>query len=390
MMFRADRPTVLSRLAASAALACVGLITAIPTGPALAKEQFDISSKATTLNAEVVAQFDEPWAMTFIPDGTALVTTKPGKLFHVTQAGKKTEVSGMWEVAYGGQGGLGDVVLHPQFAENSLVYISNAETLDKGRTFGAVVVRARLDRSGDAPRLTDVEKIWTQAPKMSGRGHYSHRIAFDDNGMLFITSGDRQKQTPAQRWDQSLGKVIRLNDDGSVPGDNPWQDKGELAKSFFSTGHRNLLGIAFDDDGRLWTHEMGPRHGDELNLTERGKNYGWPVVSNGDNYSGIPIPDHPTRTEFEKPEAFWVPAISPAGFVIYSGDTFADWKGDGFMGGLSSRALVRVDINGTSAKEAERFRWGKRVREVEQGPNGAIWVLEDGGGGRLLKLTPKS
>ncbi|MGF1476554.1 MAG: PQQ-dependent sugar dehydrogenase [Geminicoccaceae bacterium] len=357
----------------------------------VAAETLELTGKSSgSVSAEVITTFDEPWAMTFLPDGTMLVTTKPGTLFHVTQDGTKTEVEGMWEVAYGGQGGLGDVVLHPDFAKNDLVYISNAETLDQGSTFGAVVSRAKLDRSGDTPKLTEIEKIWTQEPKLSGRGHYSHRIAFSPDGMLFITSGDRQKQRPAQNIDQALGKVIRLNEDGSVPDNNPWQDQGELAKTYWSVGHRNMLGIDFDSEGRLWTHEMGPRHGDELNLVVEGGNYGWPIVSNGDNYSGIPIPDHETRPEFLAPKAFWVPAISPAGFVIYDGDMFPEWQGDGFIGGLSSQALVRVDIEGESAREVERFEWGKRVREIEQGPDGALWVLEDQGGARLLKLTPTS
>ena len=246
----------------------------------------------------------------------------------------------------------------------------------------------KKEASGDAPKLTGVERIWVQEPKVSGNGHFSHRIAFGQDGKLFITSGDRQKQTPAQDFEQALGKIIRLNEDGTVPADNPWQDNGELAKTFWSTGHRNMLGIAFDAEGRLWTHEMGPRHGDELNHVEPGKNHGWPVVSYGDNYSGVPIPDHDTRPEFEAPEAWWVPAISPAGLTIYSGDLFANWKGDALIGGLSSQALVHVEIDGTTAREAERFSWGERVRETEQGPDGALWVLEDGSGGRLLKLTP--
>lgn len=372
----------------------ISLVLALACGAVLpvstAKADFEITGNdGSNLQAAEITSFNEPWAMTFLPDGTMLVTTKPGKLYRVAQDGGKTEVKGMWEVSYGGQGGLGDVVLHPDFANNGYVYISNVETLDGGATSGAIVTRARLDLSGDTPKLTGKERIWTQEPKVPGRGHYSHRIAFGPDGMLFITSGERQKQTPAQEFDKALGKVIRLNDDGSVPGDNPWQDKGELAKSFWTMGHRNLLGIAFDKAGRLWTHEMGPRHGDELNLIVKGDNYGWPIVSNGDNYSGIPIPDHDTRPEFNAPEAYWVPSIAPSGLVIYDGELFPDWKGDAFIGGLVSQALIRVDIDGETAKEAERFEWGKRIREVEQGPDGALWVLEDQGGGRLLKLTPK-
>ena len=368
-------------------------VLALAAATATAAWAFEIEgTKGTTLEATEVATFDEPWAMAFLPDGSMLVTTKPGQLFHVVD-GKKTEVANMFDVAYGGQGGLGDVVLDPDFESNDRIWLSYVETLDKGATRGAAVVTAKLDRSGDAPKLTDIRKVWRQEPHLPGKGHFSHRIAFgpkgsDQEGFVFITSGDRQKQSPAQNWDQNLGKVIRLNMDGTVPADNPFQDKGELAKTYWSVGHRNLLGIDFDAEGRLWTHEMGPRHGDELNLTQAGENYGWPIVSNGDDYSGVPIPDHPTRPEFNAPEAFWVPAISPAGFVIYDGDTFADWKGDGFIGGLSSQALVRVNIEGETAEEAERYKWGKRVREVEQGPDGALYVLEDKSGARLLKLTP--
>jgi len=357
---------------------------------AAAAESFEIvGASGTRLEARAVATFDEPWAMTFLPDGNLLVTTKPGRLFLVSQDGGKQEIAGLWDVAYGGQGGLGDVVLHPDFAENGLVYISSIESHDGGATRGAIVNRARLERGAEGPRLTAVERVWTQEPKVSGKGHFSHRIAFGPDGLLYITSGERQKMTPAQDFDNALGKIVRLRDDGSLPADNPWQDQGELARSFWSIGHRNLLGIAFDAEGRLWAHEMGPRHGDELNLIVRGGNYGWPLVSNGDHYSGEEIPDHDTRPDFVAPKAFWVPAVSPAGLAIYNGDLFREWRGNALIGGLSSEALIRVELDGDSAREVERFEWGKRIREVEQGPAGALWLLEDKDDGRLLKLTPK-
>ena len=372
------------------AVGLIGLLmTIVTTAVPLAAEGFSIEgNKGTELAAEQVAVFDEPWAMTFLPDGTFLVTEKRGVLWHVTRDGSKKEVQGLWEVAYGGQGGLGDVVLHPDFKRNHRVYVSYAERADANDTIGAVVVRALLDPTRRLLTLAAVEKLWVQEPKVTGKGHYSHRIAFGPDGKMFITSGDRQKFTPAQDFDGHLGKVLRLNDDGSVPDDNPWQDRGEIARQFWTIGHRNMLGIDFDADGRLWVHEMGPRHGDELNLIVAGKNYGWPIVSNGDHYSGMPIPDHDTRPEFEAPRTFWVPSIAPSGLVIYDGDLFAKWRGSAIIGGLVSRALIVVNLTGEAAQEAERFEWGQRVREVEQGPEGALYVLEDGSGARLLKLTP--
>jgi glucose/arabinose dehydrogenase len=358
----------------------------------MAAHGFEIEGTAgNKLTARSVADFSNPWAMTFLPTGELLVTTKPGKLWLVSQKGEKRAVSGLPKIAVGGQGGLGDVVPHPDFADNGLIYLSFVQSDDGGQTRGAVVVRGKLELSGQ-PSLGELETIWEQSPHSSGRGHFSHRIAFGPKGTahegkVFITSGDRQAQTPAQNWNMALGKIIRLNDDGSVPNDNPFQDQGELAKTYWTTGHRNLLGISFDADNRLWSHEMGPKHGDELNLIVKGENYGWPVVSMGNQYSGAKIPDHDTRPEFAAPKAYWVPSIAPSGLVIYSGLEFAEWQGDAFIGGLVSRALVRVDLEGETAQEAERFRWGKRIREVEQGPAGGLWVLEDRNGGRLLKLT---
>lgn len=344
-------------------------------------------SAGSQIQIEPQLAFNQPWAMTFMPDGKLLVTEKPGQLLLVSVDGlKKTAVDGVPEVDYGGQGGLGDIILHPKFTENRVVYFSYAEAGRFGKR-GAAVAKALLNTSASGPVLEEIEIIWRQEPKVKGRGHYSHRLVFAPDGKLFITSGERQKQAPAQHWRQNLGKIIRLNDDGSVPADNPFQGRGELAKTFWTLGHRNMLGIAFDQQGQLWTHEMGPKHGDELNLIVKGDNYGWPVVSWGNQYSGKSIPDHDTRPEFNAPEEYWVPSIAPSGLIIYSGDVFPAWKGNAFIGGLVSKSLIRVKIEKDEAQEVERFSMGKRIREVEQGPDGAIWLLEDKTGGRLLRLT---
>ena len=338
-----------------------------------------------------VARFEEPWAMTFLPDGRLLVSEKAGRLLVVdTQTGARTKIAGVPEVAYGGQGGFGDVVLHPQFAENGWVYLSFAEP-GEGDTAGAAVARARLDLEANA--LEDLQVIWRQFPKVAGQGHYGHRIAFDRDGMLWITSSERQKFDPAQDMGSNMGKIVRLRDDGSVPPDNPFAGQGDIAAQVWSLGHRNMLGIAFDGDGRLWVHEMGPKGGDELNLIEKGVNYGYPIVSEGDHYDGKPIPDHSTQPQYRAPVVSWTPVISPAGFVIYSGDRYPGWTGSGLIGGLSSQSLVRVAFDGDRAREAERFDMGTRIREVEQGPDGTIWLLEDGtrgAQGRLFRLEPRS
>ncbi|HEX7037152.1 MAG TPA: PQQ-dependent sugar dehydrogenase [Pseudomonadales bacterium] len=347
-------------------------------------------SAGSRLLATPIADFDEPWAMTFLPDGRLLVTEKPGQLLVVTPTGGKIAVQGVPEVAYANQGGLGDVIRHPQFARNGIVYLSYAEP-GEDDTRGAAVARARLAFQGEqGAALEDLTVIWRQEPKVTGAGHYGHRLLFAPDGHLFISSGERQKFTPAQDMNQNLGKIVRLRDDGSVPDDNPFADRGGVAAQIWTLGHRNPLGIAFDAEGRLWEHEMGPRGGDELNLIRRGANYGYPLVSEGDHYDGQPIPDHDTRPEFEAPKLSWNPVISPAGLVIYSGELFGDWVGNAVFGGMTAQALVRVALEGESAREVERIDMGRRIREVEQGPDGALWVLEDGAGGRLLKLTPAS
>ncbi len=362
-------------------------LAACSTGPAPAQP-------AKPFVPTPVATFDSPWAMAFLPGrgvrmtGAMLVTEKAGKLWLVdTTTGKRTAVTGVPRVDAGGQGGLGDVIVHPDFAGNGFVYLSWVEAGDRDMR-GAVVGRGKLVMNGKTARIDGLQVIWRQEAKVSGRGHYGHRLAFGPDGMLYISSGDRQKFTPAQDMNSNLGKIIRLTDGGMVPSDNPFYDQGRIKSQIWSYGHRNPLGIAFDAQGRLWEQEMGPKGGDELNIVVKAKNYGYPIVSNGDHYDGRDIPDHSTRPEFEAPKVTWNPVISPAGLIVYSGKLFPAWTGNIFIGGLSSQALIRVAVDGHKAREAERYDMGTRIRDVEQGPDGAIWLLEDEG--RLLKLTPKS
>jgi glucose/arabinose dehydrogenase len=378
------------------ALIAIVSLLALACSPTSVDTKQDGKAGDNSFNVTVVADFDEPWAMTFLPGSPfALITEKEGKLVLWQADGPVREVSGVPKVDYGGQGGLGDVVLAPDFATSSIIYLSWVEAGDRD-TRGAVVGMAKLDFESDSPTLSDLKIIWKQNPKVTGRGHYGHRLAFSPDGKhLFIASGERQKFQPAQDMNGNLGKVLRLHPDGSVPADNPFFDAANPVKSqIWSLGHRNPLGLAFDNRGNLWNQEMGPEGGDELNLVKRGANYGYPKVSNGRNY-GAPtddIPDHRPGDGFEAPALYWVPSISPGGLMFYDGALFPKWKNSLFIGGLGAMALVRVQLDGTIASKADVWDMGARIREVEQGPDGAIWLLEDGSGGsegRLLKLTPK-
>ena len=365
------------------------LVGTILTMTTLVVASQPLSAQHAEFELTTIGQFDVPWALEFLPDERLLISEGAGAIKLLSMDGNISDISGVPEVDFGGQGGLGDIVLHPDFEKNNLIYISYAES-GAGDTRGAAVARAQLHLTENGGELNGLNVIWRQVPKVTGQGHFGHRIVFGPNGYLWISSGERQKFDPAQDMEMNLGKVIRLNDDGTIPDDNPFYEQGGVAAEVWSLGHRNPLGLAFDPSDQLWDVEMGPMGGDELNLVQRGANYGYPIVSNGDHYDGRDIPDHYTHPEFSTPAAFWNPVISPSSLMFYSGSEFPDWQGDAFIGGLSSESLVRIEFDGETAREAQRFDMERRIRAVEQGPNGAIWLLEGGrrgGKGFLLKLT---
>lgn len=348
------------------------------------------SAAKTTQQAYKVEEFtqlNEPWALTELPDQRLLITERSGKLKIFNPANRSTQtIQGIPQVAYGGQGGLGDIALHPDFAKNQWVYLSYAEQGQGG--YGAVVVRGKLDLTKSTPQLTQIKKIWTQVPKFSsGQGHYGHRIIFGSDNKLWISSGERQQFNPAQDMNSNAGKIIRLNDDGSIPSDNPFMNQGEIAKQVWSLGHRNPLGLAFDPQGQLWVIEMGPKGGDELNKVIKGKNYGYPIVSNGDHYDGKPIPDHSTRPEFEAPALDWTPVISPSDLLFYTGNSFPQWKNKAIATGLSSQAMIVIDTTQNPAKEIQRLDMKERIRGAIQAKDGSLWVIEDSPKAKLLKMT---
>jgi glucose/arabinose dehydrogenase len=393
----------MNRLPRAAYMVALVLACGVFTGKTRAAT---VASKAGPINVESLVKLDNPWGMTFLPDGRLLITEKPGRLRIFADGKLSDPIAGVPKVAYKGQGGLLDIEIDPGFANNQLVYLSYTEpaeqqppgakdTIDRrlGAGFkaddpelkGAAVARARLD--GNA--LKDLKVIWRQVPKTLGRGHAGGRLVFAPDGKLFITSGERQRFEPAQDLATNLGKIIRINADGSIPKDNPFVNQQGARPDVWSYGHRNPLGASLHPETHeLWINEMGPKGGDELNLVKPGKNYGWPVVSNGSNYDDSPIPPHSTHPEFEPPKFFWNPVISPSGMIFYTGSQFPQWRGNAFIGGLSSKALVRVTLEGDRATGDERIDMGKRIRDVIQAPDGAILLLTDGGNGELLRLTP--
>lgn len=374
-----------------------------------------VSSSEGELDVEQLATLEFPWGMALLPDGRLLITEKPGRL-RIWENGRLLKpVRGVPEVVYRGeddQGGLLDVEIDPDFKRNQLIYLSYVEAsqqqsddirntddfrfgpMDPADNIirGGVVARGRLD--GD--RLRDVEVIWRQEPKTIGRGHFGNRLVFGRDGTLFITSGDRMRFEPAQSLTSNLGKVLRIKTDGSIPKDNPFAGKKDTRGDIWSYGHRNILAAAVDpSSGQLWTLEMGPLGGDELNLIGKGSNYGWPLVSNGDHYGRdtvhaqlTSIPGHLTSKEYQPPIRSWTPVISPSGATFYTGELFPGWNGDLLAGGLSSMALVRLKLDGERVAVEERIDMQRRIRDVLQAPDGAILLIVDDAKGELLRLTP--
>lgn len=363
------------------------------------------TSSAGAIRIERLASLEFPWAVAALPDGRLLITEKPGRLRIFADGKLSPPVEGVPKTSYNDskteQGGLLDVTVDPDFAQNRRIFLSYSELAPQqdakekdtpDKRFGGFLDPADNERVGgavasatlDGNRLSDMKVIWRQHPKTIGRGHFGHRMVFGRDGTMFITSGDRMRFDPAQDANSNLGKVLRINADGSIPKDNP-----TAGKDIWTTGHRNMLAAAVHpDSGQLWVLEMGPLGGDELNLIEKGANYGWPIVSNGDNYDKSPIPDHDTRKAFKAPVKSWTPVISPSGGQFYTASLFP-WKGDLIVGGLSSQALIRLTIDGNQLRNEERITMGRRIRDVLQASDGALIVVTDHKDGELLRLTPQ-
>ena len=394
---------VLTRVLAIAALA-PALVLAQPN-PQRAKD-----AGPDSVRTQQLATLEFPWGIAALPDGRLLITEKPGRLRIFADGKLSAPLKNVPTVSYRAgqseQGGMLDVAVDPDFAQNRRIYLSYTEEakqaspqpetgdarfakyldLKDNRLRGGVVARATLDGEG----LSDVQVIWKQEPKAIGRGHFGHRLVFGRDGTLFITSGERMRFDPAQELSSNLGKIVRINRDGSIPKDNPFVGKGNARGDVWSVGHRNILAAAVHPtSGNLWAFEMGPFGGDELNIIRPGRNYGWPLVSNGVNYDKSAIPEHSTRPEFEAPLRTWTPVISPSGALFYDGAMFP-WKGQVIVGGLSSQAVIRLVLDGEKLAGEERIEMKKRIRDVLQAADGALLVITDDKNGELLRLTPSS
>jgi glucose/arabinose dehydrogenase len=372
-------------------ISVVLLIFAMMPAAALAQETVK-TEQARIIVTTVAEGLDHPWGIVFLPDNSMLVTERSGALRHVDLDGKLSEpISGVPEVDARGQGGLLDVTLHPQFAENRLVYLSFSEKGQGGNS--TAVARGRL--SEDIGKLTNVQVIFSQKPKVASNMHFGSRIVFDRDGRIFVTLGERSHEefrVQAQDLNSHLGKIVRLNDDGSLPQDNPFSNRSDALPEIWSYGHRNIQAAALHPEtGKLWEIEHGPQGGDEINIPEAGKNYGWPVVSHGVNYDDTPVgTGKKDAPGMEDPIYTWTPVIAPSGMIFYSGKAFPEWQGDLFVGGLRAMALVRLKLEGENIVSEERLLTdlGYRIRDVAESPEGEIVVVTDEGNGRILKIAP--
>ncbi len=402
-------------------LACFAALAALTATGAQAQVNIGTQAPAASNPFVVtrVASFNLPWRIAFLPDGRMLVTEKVGPVWLVTQQGAKTPVAGVPAVLAEGQGGMLGVFLSPHYASDHLVYLTYSEPGDGGSSLA--LARAKLALGQGKASLEGLQVIWRDGERGQG-GQFGGQVAFAPDGKsLFLTVGERQRFTPAQDPNQPLGKILHLTLDGrpapgsphagklgaaTVPIINPPKDT-EAAKTApvvrtytfpgpnltpaetWSSGHRTPYGLAFAPDGRLWELEHGPRGGDELNLIEPGKNYGWPLVSYAANYDGVPIPSPDTRPDLAKPVLYWTPVIAPGNLAFYTGKMFPQWNGSALVSGLGTKSLSRILISGASAKSAERWSVEHRIRDVEVAPDGALWLLEDANPGGLYRVTPK-
>jgi glucose/arabinose dehydrogenase len=366
------------------------LFTLAGIGVALA-ETFD-TEKGRIAVERIGERLSHPWAIDFLPDGSMIVTERSGKMRLVTEAGGLGEaIKGLPEVYAHGQGGLLDVAVHPAFARNRMIYWSYAEAGPGGSS--TAVALGRLSEDGTA--LNEVKVIFSQRPKLRSNAHFGSRLVFDGNGHLFVTLGERfnaKTRGQAQKLDSDLGKIVRLTEAGEVPPDNPFVSKPEALPEIWSYGHRNIQAAAINPaTGALWAVEHGPRGGDEINIPEPGKNYGWPVVSYGVNYDGSPVGSGKQEMPGMEPPIYqWTPVIAPSGMAFYTADLFPEWKGNLFVGGLAATTLVRLELDGDKVTHEERLLHdlGLRIRDVAQGPDGALYVVTDEDDGEILKISP--
>jgi aldose sugar dehydrogenase len=361
------------------------------TGPAQASPQPGSIDGNVTVET-VVSGLEHPWALAFLPDGRILVTERPGRLRIVDASGRLSEpLGGVPAVQAVSQGGLLDVAIDPDFAQNQLVYLSFSEP-GEGGVSGTSVARGRLANG----RLENVQVIYRQEPKVRSGGHFGSRLVFSRDGKLFITQGDRQSgsfRQQAQQLSSGIGKIVRVNTDGTIPSDNPFVGRNDARPEIWSLGHRNAQAAALHPEtGELWTVEHGAAGGDELNRPEKGKNYGWPVITYGRDYSGGSIGEGAQKEGMEQPVYYWDPVIAPSGMTFYTGDRYPGWKGSAFVGSMGPRALVRLTIENGRVTREERYLGdlGERIRDVQQGPDGLLYLVTDAANGKVLRVVPKT